>query len=55
LACRIVTGLLGETPQVHIAGEEIRGLFQNHRGDVRELLMALYDIYEQRAAEAGGM
>ena len=55
LARRIVVGLLGETPKVHIAEEEIDELLDANRGDVRELLMDLYDVYEQRAPDAGRM
>jgi hypothetical protein len=55
LARRIVAGVLGEAPNVHIAEDEIDQLLEANRGDVRELLMALYDVYEQRTPDAGRM
>ena len=47
LACRLVAQLLGPQ-QALIAGEEIRQAFHNHAGDLREMFMELYDLYEQR-------
>ncbi len=55
MACRIVAGLLAESRNVGITEKDIHDLFQENRGDVRELLMALYDLYEQRTASVDGM
>jgi hypothetical protein len=51
LACQIVGSLLSESQVRTIATEDVRRLFHEHHGDIRELLMALYDVYEQRSAE----
>jgi hypothetical protein len=52
LAQRVVARLLGQGDAGWLRGEQVERLFAEHRGNVRELLFALYDLYEQR--NAGG-
>jgi hypothetical protein len=52
LAQRVVARLLGQDDAGWLRGEQVERLFAEHRGNVRELLFALYDLYEQR--NAGG-
>jgi hypothetical protein len=47
LARRIVRQLLGEA-ESRIAPEEVDAAFSRHEGNVREMLFALYDLYESR-------
>jgi len=53
LAQRIVTRLLGQGDAGWLHTGQVERLFAEHRGNMRELLFALYDLYEQR--NAGGM
>lgn len=48
LAQRVVARLLGESNAGWIGGEQVERLFAEHRGNLREVLFALYDLYEQR-------
>ncbi len=47
----IVRGLLGAEEGL-IGSEEIAQCFARHRGDMREMLMELYDLYEEHRKEA---
>jgi hypothetical protein len=46
LACRIVARLVGPRDAAGINAAAIRECFAAHRGDMREVLMALYDVVE---------
>jgi hypothetical protein len=48
----IVGRLLG-AEQGLLGGDEIAQCFARHRGDMREMLMELYDRYEERRTEVG--
>ncbi len=52
LTQRIVARLLGEADAEWLRPEHVERLLAEHRGNVREVLFALYDLYEQR--QAGG-
>ena len=47
LAQRLVARLLGEGHADWIGAEQIERLFAEHRGNLREMLFALYDLYER--------
>ena len=48
---RIVTRLLGEADAPWLQSVEIERLFAANRGNVREVLFGLYDLYEQHQRE----
>lgn len=47
LACRIVEERLRDR-SIEVTPDEIRQRYERHRGDLRELLFDLYDLYESR-------
>ena len=47
LACRIVVHLLGPRGGA-VSAEDVAHSFARHRGNLREVLMELYDVYETR-------
>jgi energy-coupling factor transporter ATP-binding protein EcfA2 len=48
LTQRVVAGLLGERGAGWVIEDQVERLFATHRGNLREVLFALYDLYEQR-------
>jgi hypothetical protein len=50
LAGRLVAQLLSQHPSM-VAPEEIHHRFHRHRGNLREVLFDLYDLFEMRRAE----
>jgi hypothetical protein len=51
LAWQIVRRLLDRCGYSAIDRHEVAATFRVHRGDMRETLMALYDVYEQRSRQ----
>jgi hypothetical protein len=47
LARRVVARLLGDGDDGWLSAGQVEQLFAAHRGNLRELLFALYDLYEQ--------
>jgi hypothetical protein len=54
LANRIVARLLGRHGDQEISAQDVQRCFDRHCGDMRETLMALYDLYEMRNARRQG-
>jgi len=48
---RVVARLLGQADPVWPSAEQLDRLFASHEGNVREVLFALYDLYEQRQGD----
>jgi hypothetical protein len=44
----VIARLLGESDPAWLCAGQVERLFAAHRGNVREILFALYDLYEQR-------
>lgn len=44
---RVVLRLVGESTAPWLPDEQLDELFATHRGNLREVLFALYDLYEQ--------
>jgi hypothetical protein len=51
LARRLVDRLLPAAGKRWISGQDVDRAFAEHRGDMRETLFALYDVFEARVAE----
>lgn len=47
LTQRVVAGLLGASDAGWLSAEDVKRLFATHRGNLREILFALYDLYEK--------
>jgi hypothetical protein len=50
LTQRVVARLLDDGDAGWLRAEQLARLFAAHQGNVREVLFALYDLYEQRNA-----
>ena len=48
LTQRVVARLLGEREAGWLSADQVERLFATHRGNLREVLFALYDLYEQQ-------
>ena len=54
LAWDLVQAMQADCSPPLVTREDVRNSFDATRGDLRETLFALYDVYEQRAAELRG-
>lgn len=48
LAQRLVDGLLNDEQRQRISAADVSRCYQKHAGNLREMLFALYDLYEER-------